>query len=111
MRWWIGVALLAGCGLPTGRYVGRALPEAGSALCQQGRASLQVRDGRALFVLDEGAQALEGSVGADGAVRAMRETAGRPPFRQVFEGQVADGRVTGIYGSPRCRARVELEAG
>lgn len=109
--WWLGTAVLAGCGGTDGRYVGQAVPETASALCREGRASLQVRGGRALFILNEGAQALEGNIAEDGTVRAARETRGSPPFVQVFEGRVAEGRATGVYGSPRCRARVELGRG
>lgn len=112
---WLGVAavLLAGCGGGTERYAGRMVPEAPSALCREGRAMLQVRSGQAVFVPDERALVLEGEVGADGAVRAGRETAGadRRPFAQVFEGRIEGDRATGVYGTPRCRHRVEMSRG
>lgn len=82
-------------------------------MCQEGRATLQVRGGRAMFVPDEGALVLDGEVSADGTVRAGRETTGadRRPFPQVFEGRVEGEQGTGVYGTPRCRYRVELDRG
>ena len=110
-RWqWMWLAALAGCGGVGERYVGSIIPEVPTEVCQERRASLQVRGENARFVLDDGAQILEGSATATGAVSAMRETNGATGrFRQVFEGQIAERRVTGRFGSPRCRAGVELQ--
>lgn len=111
---WLGAAVvLTGCGGATERYAGRMVPEAPSALCRDGRATLQVRGGQAVFVPDERALVLEGEAGADGAVRAGRETLGadRQPFPQVFEGRIEGERASGVYGTPRCRYRVELGRG
>lgn len=109
-RWqWLWLAALAGCGGVGERYVGSITPGVPTEVCRERQAALQIRGKSARFVLDDGAQVLEGSVTATGAVSAVRETTGAAGrFRQVFEGQVAERRVTGWLGSPRCRARVEL---
>lgn len=97
----------SGSGPLTGRWRGSiGDPCPGTALLQTGH-------GQAVFVRDDGAQALKGSVGPDGTVTARLQTQGadKKGFAQSFTGKIQGDTVSGTYGSPRCTAPVTLRTG
>jgi hypothetical protein len=102
---------LAGCAggpqPPSGRWLGQVgAPCPGTALLQTGH-------GEAVFVRDDGAQTLRGTIALDGAVTARVETPGldKKGFVQTFTGRVQGDQASGTYASPRCTAEVTLHAG
>jgi len=102
------LALAACTTNPAGRWVGRVGdPCPGTALLSAGR-------GQAVFVRDDSAQVLHGTVTPDGAVSARLETRGadKKGFAQAFTGQIRGDEATGTYASPRCAAAaVTMHAG
>lgn len=107
----LATLLLAGCTSgpqpPSGRWLGQVgAPCPGTALLQAGH-------GEAVFVRDDGAQALRGAVALDGTVNARVETPGidKKGFVQTFTGRVQGDQASGTYSSPRCMAPVTLHAG
>ena len=113
-----GVLLLAGCGADTdGRYVGRLVGEA-PAPCPDGPAVLLLHGDQARFIPNDGVVVLDGKLDPDGAIAAAAQRDGakggsgpRTPFRMVFRGKLEGAKVTGTYGTPRCRGHVELAPG
>jgi hypothetical protein len=92
---------------PSGRWRGQiGAPCPGAALLQAGH-------GEAVFVRDDGAQTLRGTVALDGAVNARVETPGvdKKGFVQTFTGRIQGDQASGTYSSPRCKAPVTLRAG
>jgi hypothetical protein len=106
MRWIVPLALaalLAACAAPAhqqGRWVGQV-----GAPCP-GTALLSTRRGEAVFVRDDGAQVLRGTVTPDGQVSASIQTPGadKKGFTQTFTGTIRGDAATGTYASPRCAA-------
>ncbi len=106
----LALALAACAGGPTypsGRWTGRVGdPCPGTAL-------LDSRRGEAIFVRDDGAQVLRGTMTTDGQVSTRVETPGmdKKGFVQTFTGQVKSDDASGTYKSPRCTAPVTMHAG
>ena len=94
--------ILTACGHkpihPFGRWTGTI-----GAPCP-GTALLASRRGEAVFVRDDGAQALRGTMSVDGHVSTRLELPGmdKKGFVQTFSGQVQGDAATGTYTSPRC---------
>lgn len=102
---------LAGCAsTATGTYAGRMAIEQGVCGPSEAIASLNLRGKTVQFAPNNGVVLLDGHVDADGHVLAQSQTMGadHKPFAQVFEGQLANGQITGRYATPRCRATVTL---
>jgi hypothetical protein len=103
--------LVAACAAPAhlqGRWVGTV-----GAPCP-GTALLSTARGEAVFVRDDSAQALRGTVTPDGQVSTSVETRGadKKGFVQTFTGTIRGDAATGTYASPRCAsAPVTLRAG
>ena len=113
---WMAVALLTGCtatGNRDGRYAGAVDADAGvcGATKSHGNATLLLRGQDAMFAPDDGVLVLHGRVDAAGHVTASATAPGvdHKPFAMVLEGDVRDGRVSGRYATPRCRAAVSLD--
>ena len=107
----LGVIGLSGCAAnATGTYVGPLAIEQGVCGESQTTASLTLRGKTVQFAPNNGVVVLEGHVDSDGHVLAQSQTLGadHKPFAQVFEGQLANGHITGRYATPRCRATVTL---
>ena len=73
-------------------------------------ATLMLRGKDAEFVPTDGVVVLRGRVTDSGHLVAESATIGadHKPFAEIFEGDVTDTHVIGQFGSPRCRASVEL---
>lgn len=113
--WFLCVVVLAGCAGRDGRYVGAVDADEGACgLAASGgrtNGALVVRGGEVIFAPDEGVLLLRGRIDAQGHVTASLQMPGvdRTPFTMVFEGDLRDGRVSGRYATPRCRASVRLD--
>lgn len=114
---------LAGCGAPTdGRYVGRLVGDP-PAPCPDSQAVLLLRGEQARLIPNDGVTVLDGKLSPDGTIAAAAQTEGgrgggsgrsdapRAPFRMVFQGRLDGTKVTGTYGTPRCRGHLELSPG
>src|SRR5271163_2128113 len=105
-------ALAAGCAAgPPDHFAGLLQPQAGT--CDPpGRAELILNESHVLFTPREGIIALDGTLAADGTIRASTVSNGmdHTPYRQTFNGQLTGDKVTGSYTTPRCRYAVTLTA-
>lgn len=114
----VGLAL-AGCGAAgDGRFVGSVATTEGACglgFDGQGKstATLMMRGKDVLFAPSDGVTVLGGHVNDSGHVLAGSNVTGadKKPFPQVFEGDRDGDRVRGVFATPRCRGRVELQRG
>ena len=110
------VVLLAGCGaVSDARFSGSVTATEG--VCGLGfdaagraRATLVTRGDDVRFAPSDGVIVLSGKMNAAGHVVVGSTAAGadKKPFAQVFEGDLAGDYVSGVYATPRCRAKVDL---
>ena len=109
----LGFAALAACcaAVPPDHFAGVLQPQAGT--CDPpSRAALILSDSHVLFTPREGIISLDGTLAADGTIRAAAVSNGmdRTPYRQTFIGSLIGAKVTGSYTTPRCRYVVTLTA-
>src|SRR5580698_7744628 len=104
----LGAACAAG---PPDHFAGLLQPQAGT--CDPpSRAELILSNSHVLFTPREGIISLDGTLAADGTIRAATVSNGmdRTPYRQTFIGSLTGEKVTGAYATPRCRYVVTLTA-
>ena len=98
--------LLAACARPDQRYAGPLTPDASSAQCRPGTATLVLRGGDAVFTPDEGTWSLTGPT-ANQTLQASR-AAPRGGQRTQVDARWDGAKATGTYVTSRCTFRFTL---
>lgn len=114
MRILIMFLLLTACAAPVtpdARYVGAATPTTGDGSCQAGRAVLRLRGGQAVFTPDETTWTLVGTATVGGALQAERvgHGANKQAYVTRLTGTWSELAASGVYTTPKCSYKVQLE--
>ena len=110
---------LTGCGgVENRRFVGSLATTQGACGLGFGAdgsapATLMLRGANVEFAPTDGVTVLPGHIDGAGHVLAGSNATGadKKPFPQVFEGDRKGDEVSGVFATPRCRAKVTLKRG